>query len=355
MVYDEVKISHADELREKIMELYGRDLKDAQCYFSTRNYVFVFSKGCKPVVLRVSVNTTRTRQDVLSEAVWVDDLRNTIPNIAHMVPSEHHSIVEEFTIGEDHFCVTQFRKANGDVAVGEDRDERYFYEAGKLLGKIHKASREEQLAGFQFHRCKWYEKVSCDCTAAEASLPKETIDFMKEWIETMKQIPTSAENFGMVHGDYQPNNMFLDWDKLWVFDFDDCNYGYYMMDIADFMHLASSDARYQPEKNRVEVFDEILKIFREGYETENRLEEAEWAKMDDFLRLRVCEVINLLAQIETIPKDIRNYLIASQATCLDLSKSFKELTEIRFREGQKNKRLTAKTLYGSEDRARKQE
>lgn len=82
MKYDEVKMSHLDELRDKVIELYGRDIKEAECHFSSRNYAFVFSNGCKPVVLRGSVNTTRTRQDVLSELVWVDDLRNTITNIA---------------------------------------------------------------------------------------------------------------------------------------------------------------------------------------------------------------------------------------------------------------------------------
>ena len=50
--------------------------------------------------------------------------------------------------------------------------------------------------------------------------------------EKVKAVPEDPRWFGMIHGDFHSNNYFVDGNNIWIFDFDECNYGYFMYDIA---------------------------------------------------------------------------------------------------------------------------
>ncbi|MEG7530974.1 MAG: hypothetical protein RSF83_06215, partial [Hungatella sp.] len=60
-------------IREKIISCYGMDIEEAKCYFSTSNYAFIFKE--QPYMIRVSLGIKKTRQELLSEYMWLDDLK----------------------------------------------------------------------------------------------------------------------------------------------------------------------------------------------------------------------------------------------------------------------------------------
>ena len=152
MKYKEINIPDKELFRKKIKELYGRDIANAECHFSSRNYTFLFN-GLKPSVIRVSANAKRKISDIKHEMEWLDDLRKYISDITYIIPSLTNSIAEKFSIDDNEYCVSQFKLIHGEKANAENRDDQYFYIVGKLLGKIHSISYKEQKEGLKFNRC----------------------------------------------------------------------------------------------------------------------------------------------------------------------------------------------------------
>ena len=60
-------------MRGILLERYGVDIDEAVCRFSTQNYAFIFSE--KPYMIRVSISPKKSRKEILSELMWVDDLK----------------------------------------------------------------------------------------------------------------------------------------------------------------------------------------------------------------------------------------------------------------------------------------
>jgi len=303
MNYDEVTIKGKEELREKIQELYGLDIADAICSFSTRNFSFIFSEGCRPVVLRVSIDPLRTREDVLSELMWVDDLREQIPNIAQMIPNSAGHIAEEFDISGQHIMVCQFRKLSGAFPTPDVRDEAFFREVGTLLGRIHRVSCEEQSSGFKFKRKRWTEMPGFNPQILAEAIDDKAAAKMTELINELGQIPEDFQSFGMIHSDFVVQNIFVDWDVVSLFDFDDCCYGYYLYDIAEIM-LSCMSPDYKPMMNRLEMYDWILGILREAYEKEHHLPDDQWARIPRVMALRAGQIcVHLVLQKDAFPPD----------------------------------------------------
>ena len=60
-------------MREILLERYSIDIDEAKCSFSTQNYAFIFPG--KPFMIRVSAAPKKTRAEILSELIWLDDLK----------------------------------------------------------------------------------------------------------------------------------------------------------------------------------------------------------------------------------------------------------------------------------------
>ncbi|MEG0369571.1 MAG: hypothetical protein RR593_06175, partial [Hungatella sp.] len=149
--FETLPIEGKEILRQGILERFHRDISTVSCAFSTRNYVFIFGEGCFPAIIRVGAETPqRSVQDVLSEIMWMDDLKNDVHNICQPIPSLENRMVERITSGESLYLVTMFRKANGAIFPDTQWDADYFYNAGALLGKIHRTSSEEYQRGFRY-------------------------------------------------------------------------------------------------------------------------------------------------------------------------------------------------------------
>ena len=249
-------------------------------------------------MIRVSIGYYRTREEALSEIMWVDDLKQFSDTICEPSPSLHHNLAEEFDINGKHYRATMFRTAKGNVKEVKDLGWKDILLVGDLLGRIHKESRDAAAQGILYKRPKWYEKRE---RGMKTALPKQeeyVRKYVTEVFETIKALGESPDIFGMIHGDFHINNFFIDGNNIWVFDFDECSYGYFMYDIASvistwLMYL------YKPEKTRrAALYEDILPYFRQGYDEHVKLPEEHWALLELFLKDRQCVIANALYVIE---------------------------------------------------------
>ena len=87
-----------EKIREVLLKCYGVDIAEANCHFSTQNYAYIFPNH--PYMIRVSKMPKKTRKEILSELMWVDDLKQFKQTICEPSVSINGKILEEFEVME---------------------------------------------------------------------------------------------------------------------------------------------------------------------------------------------------------------------------------------------------------------
>lgn len=104
-------------------------------------------------------------------------------------------------------------------------------------------------------------------------------------------MPRDPDSYGLIHGDIHHNNFHVHKDELILFDFDECEYNWFVADIANPLFYATplpSDGREQRYRTAKRFYD----YFMEGYSKENVLDEYWLRRIPLFLRLREILVLS---------------------------------------------------------------
>jgi Ser/Thr protein kinase RdoA (MazF antagonist) len=111
------------------------------------------------------------------------------------------------------------------------------------------------------------------------SLLRRFRDHARAELEALGRDP---ERFGLVHGDFLPENLLLDADGgITLLDFDDCGEGWLLFDIATALFVPSID----------ESYPEVRDAFVAGYRRVAPLPDAEVERLPLFLALRAATYV----------------------------------------------------------------
>lgn len=285
-------------IRKHLLDCYGLDINEAKCYFSTQNYAFIFPD--KPNMIRVSIGKGKSREETLSEVLWVDDLKQFSETVCEPFPSLKNHIIEEFELDGVHYRAAMFRTAKGNVRDISKMDPMYFIAVGDFLGRIHAASADAASQGITYKRKKWYDKREITIENARKVLSSEMMERIGQIYSRVKEVPEDPRWFGMIHGDFHTNNFFVDGNNIWAFDFDECCYGYFMYDIASALitWLMYGYGMDQKKTRRQALYEDILPYFKIGYGLHLNLPEEHWDTLELFLEDRCCVMALALSQIQ---------------------------------------------------------
>jgi len=281
-------------LREILLDRYGVDIDDAVFRFSTQNYAFIFPG--KPYMIRVSMSPAKTRRQIMSELIWVDDLKQFKETVCEPSLSLKGNLMEEFKLEGQLYRASMFRTARGAVKATTDMTPLYFICVGDLLGVIHRVSTDERELGMKFDRpCKAdqfraYKEKSFTCLSPQVQKKIEEIE------AKVNALPQDTGHYGLCHGDFHSNNFFVEANNIWLFDFDGCAYANYMYDVACFVqdclfkgYGAGRDARQVIEKD-------ILPYFKMGYQFNKNDGRTDWGQLELMMAYRVA--LALMATVE---------------------------------------------------------
>lgn len=285
-----------ERLRQFLLECYGEDINEAKSYFSTSNYAFIFPE--KPFMIRVSVTQRRTRQEILSELLWVDDLKAFKETVCEPAVSLRGNLLEELVVDDQVYRASMFRTARGKVSLPTDMTPMYFICVGELLGAIHAASRDQIHSGIKFQRPTCEQSVGKLFRKVEEKLPPHVMERVREIERRVNSIPQTVENYGMCHGDFHQNNFFVEANNIWLFDFDTCRYAYYLYDIACFLQDCLLNG-YKPEEDAGKcLYEEILPYFKIGYELHMKVDAHFYDDLELFISYRAAIITCNLQQIQ---------------------------------------------------------
>lgn len=320
-----------EKLREKmrsiLLECYGVDIEQAICKYSTQNYAFIFPD--QPYMIRVSMTPKKTRSEIMSELMWVDDLKLFKQTICEPETSSHNHILEEFVIDEITYRASMFRTARGNVQVVPEITPMFFICVGELLGSIHKVSADQQKLNMKYRRKSLMDDLGESKKKAWDQLNPKIQEKISAMEEKMMNLPKEPETYGLCHGDFHLNNFFVEANNIWLFDFDSCLYSHYLYDIATFMIDCLQKGYKRGEDCRKIIFEDMMPYFKIGYCLNKECDEHYWDALELFIEYRIMKTVMALQGIKKVGvvdnlAEIKQYYesVASADNCIDAMTRF---------------------------------
>jgi len=251
------------------------------------NYIYEYEKNGQEYILRFSLSSYRSFEMVEGELDWIKYLYDFgVPVAKPITLKESNDLVGYFEIEEEKFSVVSFEKLKGKMGVQVEWSADLIEKWGQVMGKIHALSKRYIPKDSSSKRLEWHEDELIK--KEDEYIPNyETlvIEKLKQLKDILNELPKDEESYGMIHGDFTPINFMVDNNNIFVYDFDDCEYNWYAMDIAKALYYAMWR---NPEKRAVKdnkgYADYFLMNFIEGYLRENPLEKFWLDKIPLFLK-----------------------------------------------------------------------
>ncbi|MGV2966442.1 phosphotransferase enzyme family protein [Paenibacillus sp. AGC30] len=301
--------THVLTLVPELFHLVGYDIQLIPPHEGGRNVVYTCEqKGRKSLILRVSFLPDRKRADYMAELEYVRYLFEHGASVSNVVSSKKGHLLEEITYDEHTFFVCMFVKAKGKLLVENHYQYRegvplseYYYNSGKVLGRMHQLSKGYTPVHRRHHLIDNYSGEYIDNLVPESfPLLKEK---MVELLNTLQGLDANKETFGMIHFDYNDGNYSIDFDtgQITVYDFDNSCFGWYMYDLADLWTHGVGWIQFEPNADKRKQFmDDYFQTALAGYTSETKIEDSMLEKLPLFIQVTLLE--NILGQFEEMQR-----------------------------------------------------
>ncbi|MGN7762485.1 phosphotransferase enzyme family protein [Paenibacillus sp. 22594] len=286
-----------------VSELYGLEgyeMKPVKEHKRGRNVVYTCVKeGTDAKILRISFINDRSREDFLGELEYVRYLFDHGGSVSNVVSSQKGYLLEEISHNNHTFFVCLFEKARGKTLAENYYRYRegvplseYYYNCGKVLGKLHQLSKgyapvHPRYSFFDKYNAEYIDKL----IPSSLSLLKEKLLGL---LKTLEGLDRNHESFGMIHFDYNDGNYFIDFDtgQITVYDFDNSCFGWYMFDLASIWGNGMGWIQSEPDAGKRKKFmEDYFERVLAGYRSETRLDHSTLSSLPLLIQANLMEGI----------------------------------------------------------------
>jgi len=176
-------------------------------------------------------------------------------------------------------------------------NEKVFFHWGRAMGDMHRATKEYKPPGGTDRRPE-YKSIISGSVKAFPSVHRVA----EELNAAIAALPKDRDSYGLVHYDFGPSNFLIEEERINVFDFDDCAYAWYALDIGVALTLGLWFGRRN--EAGTDFTNDIIEYFLRGYLSANHLDDFWLPKIPMFMRL--CQIAGFsLTQHRENPDDAR--------------------------------------------------
>jgi Ser/Thr protein kinase RdoA (MazF antagonist) len=262
-------------------------------------YPFVCKSGV--CFLRFSPDEERNPDDIRAELDFLAYLRINGYPAAETVLSKKGRDLETIDTPWGTYSAVVFKAVPGmrldQIPLADD----IIFKAGASLGQLHRLSTNYDPAASR--RPDWHQRLDWAKDILSA-FPDETNAREEEALlrRQLSELPITSDTFGLIHYDFEPDNLFYDecGDSIHTIDFDDAVYHWYVMDIVQAVESLKEEL---PESTQ----EHTIQCFLDGYRSEKAIDESLLAPTPLFQRytnlysyVRILRVIS--GQLENEPE-----------------------------------------------------
>jgi len=259
-------------------------------------HVYGFKRNGRNYVLRL----TPPNDDIdvaaqRSILAWMAYLAAHGAFVPEPLPSKNENLVEVISSPEGEWLAVAFTQAEGILSEEiplDQWDDVQFQTLGRSIGKMHAIARG-------YEPSKDVSHIEWETGGNLFNRQIENEHWLKErqshLLEKICALPRPADAYGLVHCDLHFGNFFVETRKqiVTLIDFDDCAYGWFVMDIAV---LLFDILVLYPGTDKDVYGLNFLRNFLTGYLTENQLSMFWLEQLPLFLKLLEINIYDLVAK-----------------------------------------------------------
>jgi Ser/Thr protein kinase RdoA (MazF antagonist) len=267
----------SDHVANGFMRCWEHDEGTLKFWRASSNFVYVFTHHKKRYFLRFSFELDNTVEQISAELDFMVYLGQHGYASVSPIRSINGKLIETVKTNEGTYYAVVFTEAAGRPLDMEEMTDVQFESWGQSLACLHRLSRTYLPAGEIRKDCM---DILADIGLILQRYPLEQealaeLDRIKSWLDSLGR---SDEDFGLIHYDFQMDNVF--WDEkaclFNVFDFDDAMYHWFAMDIVSALaDLFDEDGQSSGDK---------LACFLKGYRSTLPLSDDTVAQFPKFFR-----------------------------------------------------------------------
>lgn len=284
-------------IAEKILENWEHNQGSIYYCRSSANFSFYFTNKGRKYFLRFNSNTERTSEEIQGEVELLNFLNVYSKNVVKPVLSKNNYYIEELVTEKDEYIAVVFEEAEGKTFEIEDLNENQFYIWGKSLGKLHNIMNKVP-ENIKSKRKTWKDHLH---------FVEEIVSDDKKALKEFSQIRDWANNMnsnsGLIHYDFELDNLSWKGNEINIFDFDDSAVYWFGADIVYSLRDLFGE--------NIDVSNNFFKSFISGYTSEFELDKNFYENIQMFMRFH-----NLYAYARikrsldyTIEKDTPKWLV----------------------------------------------
>lgn len=216
----------------------------------SENYTWLITDGNgNKTVLRVCRPSYHTKDELRSQLLWIHQLNiDTDIPMADVITTKNGSF---FTYVEQYICI-MFSFLNGHTVYNLSGISlcHAMESIGEIAAKLHlhvqhwQASRTLTCFTWNFEdffgsTARWGDwSLLAALSVEQRGYCRQAIWLIKKKLEKYGKTP---DRYGLIHSDLNIYNILIQEDTVYLIDFDDCGYGWYLLDLA--MSLLTYDAK----------------------------------------------------------------------------------------------------------------
>ncbi|MEM9159807.1 MAG: phosphotransferase [Verrucomicrobiota bacterium] len=214
-------------------------IKSIELVQASRNVIYRGRLGERSVALRLPRGTYWSLGEIRSEADFgrflKEEGRLKVSRPVESLEGDHVVTIEG-PKGEL-LHVTCWEWMEGRSINNEDATPEFFEKVGRLVARFHDAAERYRPRRETELRPLWKDSPLLDVGTIDAMKHPDSLrmaELVNKVIERVDCIEKTDANFGVIHADLHVRNMNLDTEGAFqVFDFDNCERGYFASDLAN--------------------------------------------------------------------------------------------------------------------------
>lgn len=261
---------------DELLRLWEHDEGRAKYWRASSNFVFFFKRFGQDYVLRFNHTGERTANEIQAEIDYVNALAATGVRVARPVCSITGNYVESIETALGRFHAVVFEALPGKQLDLEELTSDQLMRWGQALGELHLAAARYRKPG----RASWQDHLNMVAQIIP-TVEGGALAELERLRGELDQLTITEQNYGLIHYDFEPDNLIWDGNQPGIIDFDDCAWYWFVADIA----CALSDL-FNDCAGKVDFHNESYLQFIQGYRRVRPIEQTDLALLPIFIRLQ---------------------------------------------------------------------
>jgi Ser/Thr protein kinase RdoA (MazF antagonist) len=254
---------------EEILSSWEHDPGSSRIIRASSNFVFSFQNKGERRILRLVSAEERQAAAIQAEMDFINHLASQGLRVNRPVVLRTNKLVETVKTSLGVFHAVVFEALEGKQYETDEFTSAMFSAWGCALGELHNASQEYPITG----RATWkdyLERLDGGLTLSDGTARK-AMDLLSI---RLGALPVREDNFGLIHYDFEADNLIWENDLPGIIDFDDCAGYWFAADIAYALRDLFDDRASQVDLNHP-----AFQIFIRGYRSVRPIGDEELAQI----------------------------------------------------------------------------